>query len=255
MSFKIFLCLAVGVLVLPLLFGESPAKSRIIAGKVTVKGNIPQPTFIAITKDMTCCGKSKQNPRLSVCSDGGVANAVVYLESTLRPVGLKPGAFTINQTKCEYLPHVLVVPTGSDVQIRNGDPVLHNVHAYDLTAKQPDQNGFPTLFNIALPVKDQQFKKALANSGTYLLTCDSGHPWMSAYVLALQTPFFAVTDAQGRYSIANVPAGSYKVHFWHEGVALTPGSQNIAEEPYAAVKDIVIRSGQTAISNFDFSLR
>jgi len=114
------------------------------------------------------------------------------------------------------------------LEIRNSDRVIHTAHAYD-EAKR-------TLFNVALPVSRPLVRRALNRPGIYRIVCDVGHSWMSAYVVVVDHPYAAVTDASGAFRISGVPPGAYRIRFWHERLG-------IREEP------LLIRPGGETLVN------
>lgn len=111
----------------------------------------------------------------------------------------------MDQKGKRFIPHVLVVPVGTVVTFPNHDDVFHNVFAH-FHAKRFDLGMYPQG-----AVKKQLFDKA----GLIALFCNV-HSEMSAFIMVVDTPFYAVTDSQGRFSIPNVPEGTYMVQGWHE---------------------------------------
>jgi plastocyanin len=135
-----------------------------------------------------------------------IGSTVIYLE----PVGgAKPKtssmSVTMDMKNRAFSPHVHVVTEGSKVAFPNKDPWKHNVFS-----KAP-QGPFDTDLYAAGKTKDNVFKQA----GIYPIYCNI-HPRMIAYVIALATPYFTQAGADGRFSIAKVPAGKYVLHVWHE---------------------------------------
>jgi plastocyanin len=164
-----------------------------------------------VLKDANYCGDTKPNERLILSAANGVQNTVVWLEDIKAGDPLTPGDVTIDQNKCQYSPHVSVVPVGSNLVLTNSDPILHNVHTYmDASA----------VFNQAQPSKGQSNKFPMTKPGVLAVRCDV-HLHMNAYSIVAPTPYFAITDADGKYTLKDVPAGTYTVHAWHEGWTTT----------------------------------
>jgi plastocyanin len=236
------------------------SEGGIISGAVRFNGTVATIDKMEVTKDSKVCGTLKASPRLEVGKNNGVRNALVYLE------GVKEGKTihqkvkqTLNQKTCSYEPHILLVPPGAQLEIVNSDPILHNVHAYSVGGE------IKSLFNIAQPIRGQRTivpQAQIANAGLVVVTCDAGHPWMSAYILTAKHPYYAVTDEKGSFVLSDVPPGSYKIKMWHEGVHIVrkemengKAKKYYFEEPYEILKDVtVLPGGKTAI-DFDFSLR
>ena len=142
------------------------------------------------------------------------------------------------------------------MDIVNGDPILHNVHAYC---------GMQSTFNIAQPIKGQctTIKRTqLSKPGPVTLTCDAGHPWMSGFVFVAPHPYYAITDKNGNFRLENVPPGKYTLRMWHEGVAVVDKEieqekvkKYIFEVPYEITKEVTVGGGSTVAVDFEFALR
>jgi hypothetical protein len=186
-----------------------------ITGKVTLKGTPPPEKAIAF--DDTC---SALKPTVTttrhyvVGSDSGLANVFVYISSGLEGKKFTPPteAAELDQQGCNYQPYVSGVMVGQPVRIKNSDPIMHNIHAMPTVADN-------TEFNFAQPsqgdVNDTKWVSSIkAPEVLVKLKCDV-HPWMFAYVGVQAHPFFAVTDKDGNFKIANVPAGKYTLTAYH----------------------------------------
>jgi plastocyanin len=136
----------------------------------------------------------------------GGRDVVVYLQGSVKSRPLAQA--TVDQRDKMFLPHVSVVTQGTTVHFPNDDTVFHNVFAY-FQAKKFDLGMYPRG-----ATKSVTFDK----TGLVVLLCNI-HSDMSAYILVVDTPYYAVTDQQGRYRIANVPPGTYTLHAWHESGA------------------------------------
>jgi hypothetical protein len=176
-----------------------------IHGTVTLVGSIPAARSEAVAKDTDVCGRSVQLTRLSVGRDNGVQNAFVYLDGIESSAPVTPAAsLTIEQKGCEYAPHAMMLHAGAGVDIVNGDAILHNVHAKQMTA-----DGLQTVFNIAQPVRGTRTKvDTPLKPGIVALTCEAGHPWMTAYILVSDNPFATVTTADDGSQSKTCPRGA-----------------------------------------------
>jgi len=74
-----------------------------------------------------------------------------------------------------------------------------------------------TVYNLALPKKDQVITKPVRATGLHDVKCDA-HSWMRAYVYVSEHPYVAITDASGNFEIKDLPPGKYTIRFWHEGL-------------------------------------
>lgn len=201
-----------------------------ISGTVKASGNVPAPEKVEINKDVPVCGNEKVLEDIQVGGGGELSHAVVWIENITSGKDWENGsAGSVDQVNCHYVPHVQVLKTGASLEVINSDAILHNIHAYD---------GDETLFNIAQPIKGQKTKKDLTTSGPVHLKCDV-HSWMSAWVFMATTPYYAVTAADGSFSLGDVPPGTYTVKAWH-GKLGTTSTEVTVESGGAAMADLNI---------------
>ncbi len=172
-----------------------------IDGTVVYRGDVPTRTIIP-TKDVEVCGAPREEPVIRVGSGQGVESAVVYLADVAKGKAWPASAAKpqIDNVKCRFVPEVQVIRAGP-LDVVNSDPMLHNTHGY---------YGKRTAFNLALPNKDQRIPVELPRPGTVRIDCDA-HGWMEGWIQAVDNPYYAVTGADGKFSITDVPPGNYKL--------------------------------------------
>jgi plastocyanin len=160
-----------------------------------------------------------------------VANVVVWLTS-LKP-GIVPPIVQARQTTYRlvqkgkmFTPHLLVVPTGSQVEFPNQDPFFHNVFSL-FNGKR---------FDLGLYESGTSRSVRFDREGVSYIFCNI-HPEMGAIVLALSTPYYAISGENGVVTLHNVPPGSYRLSVWSEnGQLATPTvSQRIVQVSSNAV--------------------
>jgi plastocyanin len=138
-----------------------------------------------------------------------LANTVVYLEL---PAGQKAKLTPVNEAMAlqarQFAPHVRVVPAGSKVEFSNQDPFSHNV--FSKAVQGP--------FDTDVFGRGKKKTTTVKEAGVYPLYCNV-HPRMTAFLVSVNTPYFSQAGADGRFTIANVPAGTYKLHVWHDRAA------------------------------------
>jgi hypothetical protein len=191
---------------------EVPAPTIEVQPDVSVTGTIttqaaPSTEMLEVTQDHHICGDEVHSEVL-VVEDGRLANAVVFIDGIEAQTPPEPVETVLDQVGCIYVPHVQAVPVGSSVTVVNSDDVLHNTHAF--------LGGRRTIFNLAMPQKDQRITRPLRRAGLVDLRCDAGHIWMAAYIYVFDHPYFAVTGADGTYALGDVPPGTYTLTVWHE---------------------------------------
>ena len=177
-----------------------------LSGKVTLSGLAPKLAPLPVTRDMKVCGNNKPDESVEVSQGGGVRNAVVWLIDVPVPKDVKARKEKLDQQHCAFVPHVVVAPVGSTVDVINSDKALHNVRA---------QAGDVKLMNYAMPIPGHVVPTKLQKDGMFKVSCDV-HPWMRAWLVVLPTAAFAVTGEDGKYAIADLPTGRHRIKIWHE---------------------------------------
>ncbi len=181
----------------------SDVKFSDLVGRITLNGQIPPPRKLTVNKDVEVCGAVDTVEDI-VGSDGGVANVVIEVigvEESGDWQWQEPQAgYVIRQKKCRFLPNMLVIPKGKQISVYNDDPVGHNVNTGGWNQMQP-----PGPDPIVRPVES----KAPIKIGCNI------HSWMEGWIYPAQSPFYAVTKADGEYSIKAIPPGKYRVVIWH----------------------------------------
>ena len=170
-----------------------------IEGKVVFNGAVRTRKIIP-TKDVEVCGGIREEPMIQVGPDKGVENAVVYLVGVAKGKAWPAKGKTpvLVNVKCRFEPEVQVIRTGP-LDVVNKDPVLHNTHGY---------YGKRTAFNMALPNQGQDIPTELSRPGTVRVDCDA-HGWMEGWIYVVDNPYYAITGADGKFTIADVPPGEY----------------------------------------------
>jgi len=188
-----------------------------VTGVVSVAGALTKPKPLPVFKSRTFCGASVPNETMLVSADGRLRNAVVILRPlNAAVVAAQPAKITLDNQHCAFTPHVQVAPLGSELLLKNSDPILHTVHAH---------LGRQTLFNVGLP-KWRQVVKRLDHAGVIKINCDVLHTWMSAVIVVTDSPYYIVSNDKGEFLFDGIPSGDYEIEIWHE--RLGRQSQRIA---------------------------
>jgi plastocyanin len=155
-----------------------------------------------------------------------LGNTVVYLDV---PVAMRAKPQPMNETMAlqarQFAPHLRVVPQGSKIEFSNQDPWSHNVFS------KATQGPFDTdVFG-----RGKKKSTTVKEPGVYPLYCNV-HPRMTAFIIAVNTPYYAQAGSDGRFSIGNVPPGTYTIHIWHERAAEQTASITVANGGVGSLK-------------------
>ena len=177
-----------------------------ISGSVKFKGSAPAPKKLDVGKDKEVCAKTPKTDQSLIVNGGNLVNAVVTITDIKKGKKIELKKVTLDQNGCEYHPHVLAFPAGSTVEIVNPDGILHNIHSYS-KVNSP--------FNQAQPKFKKTLQVKIEKPEAVEVKCDV-HGWMQGWLVATESPYFAVTDNSGGFKLTDVPAGTYTVEVWHE---------------------------------------
>jgi plastocyanin len=194
-----------------------------LSGKATLTGLAPKLANLPVTRDMKSCGTNKPDESLIVGEGNGIQNAVVWFSGMKDALPERKEKAKLDQQQCQFVPHVLVAPLNTTLDVVNSDAVLHNVRASE---------GDKKLFNYAMPIQGHVVPTKLRRDGIFKVACDV-HPWMRAYLLVLATDKYAVTNDKGDYKIDGLKPGKYKVRMWHEKLGEKEQEIEIADDKNA----------------------
>jgi plastocyanin len=185
-----------------------------ITGTIVFEGRAPTMPNIQMAANPECeTVHSEPVPyqMLVLDEEQHLANVLVHVVSGL-PEGVEypmpEEPVVMSQKGCMYNPRVFGIRAGQNLEFHNPDKFLHNVHA--------------------LPKVNTEFNRSMNSQRTEITTtfdktewppfdikCDI-HAWMQAFCAVFDHPYFAVTDASGKFKIEGLPAGEYEIEAWHE---------------------------------------
>jgi len=210
-----------------------------ILGIITLNGTPPpEVPYTPLMNDSTCGAMYRTVPTTHfyvVGSNHELADVVVSLKNvTGKSTGADQPPVTLDQKGCLYVPQILAMQTGQKLVVKNSDSCIHNVHVVPTVPGNPESNqvqmpGGPDL-TFTFP-KPEMFMK---------LKCDV-HPWMFAWVSVFDSPYYCLSDKEGKFVIKNVPPGKYTVEADHRKLG-------------TLTKDVEVKDSDVTV-NFTFEVR
>lgn len=176
-------------------------------------------------------------------ASGTLADVVLWLtpvDSPLPPPVHKNNLRLVQKDKM-FMPHLLVVPAGSSVEFPNMDPFYHNVFSL-FDGKR---------FDLGLYEAGSTRTVRFDREGVSYIFCNI-HPEMAAVIVALRSPYYGISAADGSVSLHDVPPGRYRVHVWGEQLKLGPGNdaqQIVDVSPSASLGDLSLVVSPNALAN------
>ena len=216
-----------------------------------VKGQIvldaqaaPAPVQLQVTKDQNVClakGPLESEEFIVNKANLGVKNVFVWLipANIVNPVPLaihpalkqiKNKEVVVDQPCCMFVPHALAMREGQVLVAKNPSTIAHNFHWTGHPLKNPGGN------KIIPAGGDLKVEDLSADRVPVKMSCDI-HPWMNGWIRIFNHPYYALTDADGKFHIDNAPAGPCRLVIWHEGVGWVVADKN--------GENIVIPAGQS----------
>ena len=226
----------VGVLLWP---GVAVAAST-ITGTVAFDGKAPNLKPLAMDAEPVChkkhSGKPAPNEMLVLGTGNTMGNIMIWVSKGLPAGKTWPAPKTpvvLNQDGCVYKPRITGIMVGQPYRILNSDGILHNIHTL------PKIN---PAFNRGQPATVKEMTTSFPKPEAMLqVKCDV-HPWMIAYIGVFSHPFFAVTSADGKFTISGLDKGTYEITAWHERL----GTQTAS---------VTVTGSDTKSQNFKFAVK
>ena len=177
-------------------------------------------SFGFIASNAFCAGTITGTVDASIAKYKG--DAVVYLKDVKGPV--TPKHVSVDQKSLVFVPHVTAVPVGSTVDFKNNDKVNHNIFSASAAKK----------FNLGTYNPGMSKPVTFDKPGVINLLCNV-HSEMSGFVVVTENQYAAVSEHDGKFTIENVPAGTYKITAWSEKLKALETTVTVADGKTATV--------------------
>ena len=203
----------------------NPETAGSVTGRIVFEGAPPARTPIKMSSDPNCQpdATTAMTEAVIVGDGGGLQNVFVHVKDGLGTLvfPVPPEPVVLDQKGCHYLPHVFGVQVGQPVEIRNSDDTLHNVHAMARANRE---------FNTGQPIKGMKTTHIFTAKEVLLpFKCDV-HNWMNSYAGVVDHPFHSVSTADGAFSLAGLPPGTYTIEAVHEKLGAQSQTVTIGEK-------------------------
>jgi hypothetical protein len=180
---------------------DGVADGGTVSGVISYDGTPPAPETVTVDEDVEACGGAERKAE-DLLVNGSGQNVMVSI--TKVKAGKQwdfGGEFTYDQKNCRFIPRILLIAPKSAGVVLNSDSIGHNFHTVS---------------------------KGIFNVNKKVQACDI-HSWMGGWWVVAENPYAALSDADGKFSIADIPAGTYTVKIWHE--KLGESTQEVVVEP------------------------
>jgi hypothetical protein len=194
-----------------------------ISGKINFTGKDKAPQVYKVAKDTDTCGSANRVIDYVDVKNGVLRNVVVYLDKVKTGKQFDKIEAKIDQKGCNFMPFMSVMTNDTNFQATNSDPVLHNIHTYEIMGRAKK-----TVMNVSQPKQGATTTKKvkLKRGAGMKLECDA-HDFMHGFVFVAKNPYYAVVADDGTYTIDNIPAGKYKIKAWHGTLGEQKGKTTI----------------------------
>jgi plastocyanin len=188
-----------------------PNTAGTISGTIHFAKKTPPRVQIDMAQDPACSLADANYSEQYVVHDGGLQNVFIYVKDGLGNKLYAPSSdpVVVDQKGCRFIPHVIGVMAGQPVRFTNSDNTMHNVHM------TPTINTNQTV-DLSEPPSGKGEMRTLVTPELMIPVRCNNHPWMEAFINVVSNPFYAVSDADGHFTITGLPPGTYTIVADHE---------------------------------------
>lgn len=203
-----------------------PNASRLF-GTITYVGDSVEVPEILVTKDFSVCGEGFREPQsLRVSEEGRLGDVVVQIRGIEEGKAWDPvfDEARIYQIECSFQPYVQIIRDTADVYVVNYDPILHNIHAYEVY-----EGTRRSMFNFSQPNAMMEDRIPLNLRRGNLITIDcNAHGWMASWLYTSPHPYITYTSADGAFDLPELPPGDFELVLWHPILGQKTAAINVA---------------------------
>lgn len=203
-------------------------------GRVTLSGPVPRVRSFHLihAPNIEYCGRISdgRGHRLlfdfTVSKNRGLKDTLVHLVKVDKGKPFAPNMQTFHIDRCRANKYVIGARNGEDIMVENTDPIQHEIATYEVRNIYSDQTT-----NRPVPPKSSQVRSIFArhDADEYIIKCNL-HPFLQTHAYLVQNPYYAVSDANGNFSIDNIPPGTYEVVAWHPFIAPQRGTITVPQK-------------------------
>jgi plastocyanin len=191
--------------------GAAHAQWGNLKGQFIYNGTAPAPKKLDTSKEAMCVPHNLVDESLIVGPDGGIKDVVIYVRTKgvkVNPALANPPAqVELDNKNCRFEPHVLPIQLTQTLVVKNSDQFSHNSNVTEV-------GGAGTNPLIAAG-KEATYKYARAQVTPQPVACNI-HPWMKGFVVPRDNPYVAVSSADGKFEIKDLPVGKLEFQVWQE---------------------------------------
>jgi len=224
------------------LFDVIPPKYKVMSvdnggslkGRVNLVGKVPHPRFFPLiaSPNLEYCNRISDGKGHRILFDFTVSESRGLKDTVIKLIGVQKGKPFSNEiqkliiNRCHTPKYVIGVRNGETLLLENTDPIRHEVAAYEFTDRGVDQRSHRPVDANTSQARDVFVKH---KTEKFLIKCNL-HPFLQSRGVMVDNPYYAITDEEGRFSIKDIPPGTYKIIAWHPFIPNQIGTITIEPE-------------------------
>ena len=218
-----------------------PASAGTITGTIHFSGKPPARVPIDMGQDPVCSLADANLSEQYMVHDGGLQNVFIYVKDGLgnKQYAAPSDPVIVDQKGCRYTPHVVGVMAGQPVKFINSDGTMHNVHMTPTVSTNQS-------VDISQPPNGGGETRTLATPELMIPVRCNNHPWMEAFINVAANPFYAVSDADGHFTIKGLPPGTYTIVADHEVLGTQTATVTVATHQTSSQDFTFAKGGDAA---------